>query len=335
MYRKQLFTALFLCSFAICIPVTLLGQQRVSGQLPSTTPPSETNTKKSLSLIQILNDLAKRHHVIFNYETDLLLNKTATIDVNKISGPNVDRVLKKLLTPYRITFKRSKFIYILYQEGSAETIVQLVNQTLSSPINNTATRAAKPQTWQLTGTITTLTGEALPGVAVLLKNTTTGTTTTTNGQFTLSVPALPGTLLISSIGYVAETVYFTSERAVTVKLIEDTKLLNEVVVTGYSTENRRDVSGAVSTVKAAQLQVMPSSNVEQQLQGKAAGVTVITNGQPGTSSQVRIRGFGSFGGNQPLYVVDGVPTQTIQFINPADIETTTVLKDAASASTLR
>jgi TonB-linked SusC/RagA family outer membrane protein len=332
MYRKQLFTALFLCSFAISIPVTLLGQQRVSGQLPSTTPLSESNTNKSLSLIQILNDLAKRHHVIFNYETDLLLNKTATIDVNKISGSNVDRVLKKLLTPYRITFKRSKFIYILYQEGSAETIVQLVNQTLSSPINNTATTAAKPQTWQLTGTITTLTGEALPGVTVLLKNTTTGTTTTTNGQFTLSVPALPGTLLISSIGYVAETVYFTSERAVTVKLIEDTKLLNEVVVTGYSTENRRDVSGAVSTVKAAQLQVMPSSNVEQQLQGKAAGVTVITNGQPGTSSQVRIRGFGSFGGNQPLYVVDGVPTQTIQFINPADIETTTVLKDAASAS---
>ncbi|WP_461101349.1 SusC/RagA family TonB-linked outer membrane protein, partial [Spirosoma koreense] len=240
--------------------------------------------------------------------------------------------MKKLLAPYHITFKRSKFIYILYQEGSAETIVPLVDQTASAPTNKTATTAAKPQTWQITGTITALTGEALPGVTVLLKNTTTGTTTTANGQFNLSVPAQPGRLLISSIGYISESVYFFGERTVVIKLVEDTKLLNEVVVTGYSTENRRDVSGAVSTVKSAQLQVMPSSNVEQQLQGKAAGVTVITNGQPGTSSQIRIRGFGSFGGNQPLYVVDGVPTQTIQFINPADIETTTVLKDAASAS---
>src|SRR5207237_10005072 len=115
--------------------------------------------------------------------------------------------------------------------------------------------------------------------------------------------------------------------SIEVKLEDEANALSEVVVTGYSTENRRDVTGAVSTVKPAQLQIVPSANVEQQLQGRVAGVTVITNGQPGTSSQVRIRGFGSLGGNQPLYVVDGVPTQHITYLASADIESTTVLQD--------
>ncbi len=112
----------------------------------------------------------------------------------------------------------------------------------------------------------------------------------------------------------------------------DIQSLQEIVVTGYSTEERKDVTGAVATVEAEQLQAVPSGNVEQQLQGRVSGVTVITNGQPGTSSIVRVRGFGSFGGNEPLYVVDGVPVQSTDFLQPDDIESTTVLKDAASAS---
>lgn len=174
--------------------------------------------------------------------------------------------------------------------------------------------------------------DPVPGANVIIKGTTTGTSTDANGAFSLNVPNANAVLTISAIGYKSKDVTVGSQTSLSVQLDEEASTLNEVVVTGYTTENRRDVTGAVSTVKPAQLRVVPSTNVEQQLQGRVSGVTVITNGQPGTSSQVRIRGFGSFGGNQPLYVVDGVPTQNISYLAPDDIETTTVLKDAASSS---
>lgn len=108
--------------------------------------------------------------------------------------------------------------------------------------------------------------------------------------------------------------------------------MNEVIVTGYSVTNKKESTAAASTVKAKDLQISPSGNVEQMLQGRVAGVTLITNGQPGTNSIIRVRGFGAFGGNEPLYVVDGVPVGSTDFLSPDDIESTTVLKDAAAAS---
>lgn len=184
---------------------------------------------------------------------------------------------------------------------------------------------------RVTGKITGVDGP-VPGANIVLKGTQTGTSSDANGNYSLSVRGTDPVLVISSIGAKTQEVAIGNRSVVDVTMEDDATSLSEVVVTGYSTENRRDVTGAVSTVKPAQLKVVPSTNVEQQLQGRVAGVTVITNGQPGTTSQVRVRGFGSFGGNQPLYVVDGVPTQTAQFIAPDDIETTTILKDAASAS---
>ena len=190
---------------------------------------------------------------------------------------------------------------------------------------------ASAQDRRVTGKITGSDGP-IPGANIVLKGTQTGTSSDANGDFALTIRGENPVLIMSSIGAKTQEITVGNRSSIEVKLEDEANALSEVVVTGYSTENRRDVTGAVSTVKPAQLQIVPSANVEQQLQGRVAGVTVITNGQPGTSSQIRVRGFGSFGGNQPLYVVDGVPTQSIQFINPNDIETTTVLKDAASAS---
>jgi TonB-dependent SusC/RagA subfamily outer membrane receptor len=123
-----------------------------------------------------------------------------------------------------------------------------------------------------------------------------------------------------------------AQTTISVLLQPSSTVLSDVVVTGYTVETRKQTTSAVATVKTRDLAAVPTGNVEQQLQGRVSGLTVITNGQPGTSSQVRIRGFGSFFGNQPLYVVDGVPTQNIDFLSPEDIENTTVMKDASSAS---
>lgn len=184
---------------------------------------------------------------------------------------------------------------------------------------------------QVKGVITDAgTGEPLIGASVLVKGTTVGTITGLDGDFTLD--AKEGDVLtISYTGFTAIERTVGADLTVNVAL-EQGVALDEIVVTGYTTQKKSDFTGAVSTLKAAELKAVPSGNVEQQLQGRASGVTVITNGQPGTQSIIRVRGFGAFGGNQPLYVVDGVPVGSTDFLSPDDIESSTVLKDAASAS---
>ncbi len=184
---------------------------------------------------------------------------------------------------------------------------------------------------QITGNITDGdTGDPLIGASVLLKGTSSGTITDIDGNF--AVTANTGDVLeISYTGYAAQDVTVGAENNILIAL-EQGVLISEVVVTGYSVDSRRSTPGSVSTVDAHSLRVSPSGNVEQQLQGRVAGVTVITNGQPGTTSQIRVRGFGALGGNAPLYVVDGVTVNSTDFLSPDDIETTTVLKDATAAS---
>ena len=183
----------------------------------------------------------------------------------------------------------------------------------------------------VSGTVTDDGGAPMPGVNIVVKGTSNGTATDIDGKYKIN--AKEGDILIFSfIGYQAMEVAVGAQSVVNAQLKADVETLTELVVTGYSIDKRRELTGAVSTVKAKDLTFAPSGNVEQMLQGRVAGVTVITNGQPGTTSQIRIRGFGAFGGNGPLYVVDGVPVDNIGFLNPDDIESTTVLKDAASAS---
>ena len=173
----------------------------------------------------------------------------------------------------------------------------------------------------------------VPGASVVVKGTTTGTATDVDGNFSFAVKGDNLTLSISAVGYSTQEVALGTQTSINISLVEDISTLSEVVVTGYGAEGtKRSTTGAVSTVKPRELRAVPSGNVEQQLQGRVSGLTVITNGQPGTNSIIRVRGFGAFGGNEPLYIVDGVPVGSTDFLSPDDIETTTVLKDAAAAS---
>lgn len=184
----------------------------------------------------------------------------------------------------------------------------------------------------VSGTISDENGDPMPGVNVLVKGTATGTASDADGKFSVSVPGDDAVLVFTFIGYATKEVAVGSRTSIAETLSPDQTALDEVVVTGYGVDKRREIAGAVSIVKAKDLTVTPTGNVEQLLQGRTPGVVVINNGQPGSTSQIRVRGFGSFGGNEPLYVVDGVPVSSVDFLNPDDIETTTVLKDAASAS---
>lgn len=174
-------------------------------------------------------------------------------------------------------------------------------------------------------------GTPIPGVNILVKGSSAGTITDINGSYRITVEE-DATLVFSAIGFTTEEIPVNNRSVIDLSLVTDIQSLSEVVVTGYSTQERRNITGAVSTVSAEDITAIPAGNAEQQLQGRVAGVTVITSGAPGSGSLVRVRGFGSFTSNAPLYIVDGVPIGDISFVNSNDIESTTVLKDAGAAS---
>jgi len=197
------------------------------------------------------------------------------------------------------------------------------------------------------GRVTSGNGEPLPGVTVVVKGTANGATTGADGVYALRLPQASGILVFSFIGFITQEVPLTGQTAIDVILEEDTKALEEVVVIGYGTKQKRDLTGAISSVSANDLQKVPASSFTSAIEGKVPGVHITqTSGAPGGASSVRIRGVGTTGGNQPLYVIDGVPmggesmsvpgssygVDPLSIINPNDIESIEVLKDAASAA---
>ncbi|WP_158829249.1 SusC/RagA family TonB-linked outer membrane protein [Mucilaginibacter lacusdianchii] len=175
--------------------------------------------------------------------------------------------------------------------------------------------------------------QPIPGVTVIVRGTTRGASTDVNGNFRISVPKLGSTLEFSQIGLTTETVVVTGTQPLTVTLGSTTASLNDVVVVGYGVQKKKVVTGAISSVKAADIENQPITRVEQALQGRTSGVTVAANnGQPGEAASVRVRGITSFNATNPLWVVDGVVVDNggIGTLNTSDIESMEVLKDAAS-----
>lgn len=176
------------------------------------------------------------------------------------------------------------------------------------------------------------TGTGLPGATILIKGSTKGTSANADGNYSIDVPA-GATLVFSSIGYVSVEEAVANKTVINITLTPDSKALSEVVVTGYGTQRKKDITGAVTVVSPKELTATPAASVTQMLQGRASGVVVGNDNSPGGGTMVRIRGFGSINNNSPLYVIDGVPTQgTLNQLNPNDIESMQVLKDASAAS---
>ena len=195
------------------------------------------------------------------------------------------------------------------------------------------TWTALAQDRKITGSVQDAKGGGIPGVSVAVKGTTTGTTTDGNGAYSITVKTNNAELVFSSVGYVSKTTSLANRSTINIVLDEDVSQLSEIVVTGYTSQRKKDITGAVSVVSAKELTAVPSASVTQMLQGRASGVTVGNDNSPGGGTMVRVRGFGSTNNNSPLYVIDGVPTQgTLNQINPNDIESMQVLKDASAAS---
>ncbi|MBK7172049.1 MAG: TonB-dependent receptor [Bacteroidales bacterium] len=203
---------------------------------------------------------------------------------------------------------------------------------LSLIILLTISLTALAQERLISGKVTDESGMGLPGVTVQLKGTSTGTTTDLDGKYKINLNA--GILRFSYIGFVPQEITITNQSSINIVLLEETKQLNEVVIIGYGTQKKKDLTTAVSVVGEKEIRDRPLVSAAQALQGKAAGVQVTQpSGKPGSSLSVRVRGATSvLAGNEPLYVVDGLPTTDISGLSPTDIASMSVLKDASSAA---
>jgi TonB-linked SusC/RagA family outer membrane protein len=185
----------------------------------------------------------------------------------------------------------------------------------------------------VSGTVTDAeAGGPLPGVNIRVVGTDIGTVTGEDGTYELSVPSPNETLRFSFVGYETQTVEIEGRTTIDVSMQPATLTGTEVVVTGYSEQRRADLTGAVDVAPVEDMQSVGGALVTEQMQGQVSGVAINTSGQPGDESQINIRGFNTFGNNQPLFIVDGMPTQDISFLNPLDVSSMQVLKDAGAAS---
>ena len=188
-------------------------------------------------------------------------------------------------------------------------LIALSRSSFSTPLLTTENNISTVVNWPITGKVVTPNGDPLPGVTIIVKGTTIGTATDVSGSFSLSVPETAGTLVASFIGYTNQEIPFSGPGNLNITLRDDAKALEEVVVIGYGTQKKEDLSGAVAAVSSKDFQRGNVTTPEQLITGKVAGVQITSNGgQPGSGSSIRIRGGASLNAsNDPLIVVDGVP----------------------------
>lgn len=280
------------------------------------------------TLEQALEAIKQQSEYSFWYRNDEI-NLGRKVSVN-INNQNIANVLDRLLATQGLAYTINEKHIVIYK----------TNEKASHPMitNNK----------KITGKVTDEKNEPIIGANVVVKGSTTGTITDMDGNFTLEVPD-QATLLVSYIGYTPKEVAVKNQNNLSIMMIEDSKTIDEVVVIGYGSVKKSNLTGAVSSVKTTEIQQTPMTSIDQGLVGRASGVQVTqTSGMPGAVASIRVRGSSSLqGGNEPLYVIDGFPVYSgtgfgstggntqisgLSTVNPSDIESIEILKDASATA---
>jgi len=268
---------------------------------------------KNVALKQALKALEAQGTYRFVYK-DEILPKGSKVSIN-VENASIQQVLDKMLENTSLSYK------------------QLNDQLIVITKDDAAKGASAPLEKSVSGRVVNEQGAPLAGVTVLEKGSSNGTSTTTDGSYTIRVTNDNAILAFSYIGYQPMEVVVGNRTVVDVTLTAGSQALSEVVVVGYGTQRRNQVTGAISSVKSEQLATVSSARIDQALQGRTAGVNVLpTSGAPGAGMSIRIRGTGSNSNSEPLYIVDGVRTGGIDNLDPSEVASIEVLKDAASAA---
>ncbi|MET0244065.1 MAG: carboxypeptidase-like regulatory domain-containing protein, partial [Flavitalea sp.] len=260
---------------------------------------------QSADIKKILSAIEKKSDFRFLYSQQLL----KSIDKISVSANNEDvlSVLTRLLKNTAVSYELLDNNLIVLKAANTRVIRTVI-----------------------TGKVTDDTGQPVQGASVKIKGSEAGTTTDSAGNYSLDVPD-GATLVFSFVGYAEQEISTTGKTTIDVSLVPGGKELEQVVVVGYGTQRKIDVTGSIVTVSGGEISKQPAPNAVSGLQGKVSGVQITNAGQPGAAPQIRIRGAGSvFGSTSPLFVVDGVWYDDINFLNPDDIESMNILKDASS-----
>jgi TonB-linked SusC/RagA family outer membrane protein len=279
----------------------------------------------------VLSTIEKLTKVTFSYiPQQIQADRRVSINIsNQRLSTVLDQLFRNLPITYEVVGKKQILL-------SVRPSVQPTTPVLLP--RNTSFEPAQAADRQISGTVKSETGEGLPGVSVVVKNTTRGTTTDAQGKYKLTIPddGRAITLVFSFVGYLNQEIAIGNRGSIDLQLVPNDKSLDEVIVVGYGTVKKSDLTGSLSQVKSKEINSYPATNVLQALTGRAAGVQVLQNtGAPGASVSVRIRGTNSIqGSNEPLYVVDGFPLSGSNptVLNNADIENMEILKDASATA---
>ncbi|MEX2593839.1 MAG: TonB-dependent receptor [Anditalea sp.] len=314
---------MLVCSFGV-----LSHAQELASSEGITKETKKQNQVKSLK--NALDDFEVKYNISIAYKSELMENKK--VDVESISSGSFEKDLAVLLKQHDLKFKkvRDNFNVIEKEKALAPKKSGLgfgTKQRLDADQQLVEDVAIRVQ-----GQVTSDKGETIPGVNILIKGTATGTVTDIDGNYTLDAPE-DGILVFSSIGYIAQEMAVNGRAVIDITLMEDMQSLDEVVVIGYGTLQKKLITGATIQVSGDDLAARLLTNPLDALQGMAPGVTITKNGgQPGSESKIYIRGMGTIGSGSPLYIIDGVQTESIDYLNSTDIESIDILKDAASAA---
>lgn len=264
----------------------------------------------NVKLDKILNEIENQTDYIFIYNNQVDINKITSV---KVKNEAVAQVLDKILSGTGINYELEGTHIILTTEAIKDLHAQQQAKTV-------------------TGTVTDVSGEPIIGANIRIKGTTTGTITDIDGNF--SIEAEPQSVIeVSYIGYLTQETVINNQKSIRFLLKEDTKTLDEVVVIGYGVQKKADLTGSVANINTEKLNTQSNANIGQALQGKIAGVDIVSQGgAPGSGTRIMVRGIGTLNNASPLYIVDGMYMNSIDHINPNDIASIDVLKDASSAA---
>ena len=308
-------------------------------------------------LVEVLEELSEKYQVFFSYDTELL--NEFDVDFEYQQEEALEGAINRLLAETNLRYKYlgDKYYVIYRNSGKGQKTLRKLERKINQIIdlekkgNFSLHPAIKDRTKRLqtirhsatelivaektiTGKVTDENGEGLPGVNILVKGTTTGTITDIDGNYKLSVPDDAAALVFSYVGYLAEEVPIAGQTVVDVSLTPDIASLSEVVVVGYGTQQKKEITSAISTLSSEEFNKGNVNNPQQLLQGKVAGLTVTRpGGDPNQDFTVRMRGLTTLGANsEPLVVIDGVVGGSLNLIDPNDIASMDVLKDASAAA---
>ena len=296
----------------------IVGLMQVSASVYSQATKFEFNIENR-QIADVLKEIEESSNFRFFYVREQVdVERTVSVDVDDAT---VDEILSNIFEDQGVSYNvMDDDLIILSPEASkVETNVK----------SNTATQ----QQNSVIGAIVDENGEPLPGVTVMVKGTTNGTITDFDGNYSISNVSADATLAFTFIGMVAQDIPLAGKSIINVIMREETIGLDEVVAIGYGVQRKSDLTGSISQVKSTDLQNRSITSVDGGIQGKTAGVQIVTtSGAPGAETSVRIRGYSSNSNSTPLYIVDGLRTTNIAYLDPSDIESMEILKDAASAA---